>query len=86
MLSFTDVRNESLPAWSVRGSERYYYDPPEDAVFFGDALDLPHAHPWRVSNHAVVPIKGWAHDDGCACRSCHRWPGPLPRDPAADLQ
>jgi hypothetical protein len=71
-LSFDEVQDESLPAWNLRGADRYYYDPKEGAVLFGDALDLPHIYPWRVTNQEAVPREGWAHDDGCDCRSCHR--------------
>ena len=38
----------------------------------GDALDLPHTYPWRVTNQEALPKEGWAHDDGCDCRSCRR--------------
>ena len=71
-LSWDEVRRESLPAWNLRGADRYYYAPQSGAVLFGDALDLPHTYPWRVTNQEVLPKEGWAHDDGCDCRSCRR--------------
>lgn len=82
-LSFEEVQDESLPAWNRRGEDRFYYDPKVGAVFFGDALDLPHTYPWRVAKPEAVPRGGWVHDDGCECRSCHRsriWPGDGPDD------
>jgi hypothetical protein len=71
-LSFDEVQDESLPAWNWRGEDRSYYDPKGGAVFFGDALDLPHTYPWPVARPEAVPREGWAHDDGCDCRSCQR--------------
>ena len=69
-LSVDEVRDEWRP-WNLRGADRYYYEPKEDTVLFGDALDLPHEYPWRLTNQEVVPGIGWAHDDGCDCRSGH---------------
>lgn len=73
LLSIDEVRRESLPAWNVRGSDRYYYDPYWDCIEFGDALlDVPGTYPWRLVNGAAVPTDGWEHEEGCACGCCRR--------------
>jgi hypothetical protein len=69
-LTFVEVQHESLPAWNLTGTDRYYYDPSRGAVFFGDSLDFPHTYPWQVARLDAVPRRGWVHDCGCDCQSC----------------
>lgn len=71
-LSIDEVRRVSRPAWNFRGTDRFYYDPYQGSIHFGDALDLPGAFPWIAGNSEAVPKDGWQHDEGCDCVSCRR--------------